>query len=89
MAGRFRGKENLCDWGLPRALHLRQHPERAALPVAEALGGCRLQRAFQWLGSISSFVSCIQNKTIRFLGKKRIPETPGIFPKPSAARAFC
>lgn len=40
-------------------------------------------------GQYRSFVSCIQNKTIRFLGKKKIPQMPGIFSKPFAARAFC
>lgn len=36
-----------------------------------------------------SFISGIQNKTIRFLGKKKIPHMPGIFSEPFAARAFC
>lgn len=54
--------------------------------------GFGLQRGLEGIpvtGQYCSFASCIQNKTIRFLGKKKIPQMPGIFCDAFAARVFC
>lgn len=54
--------------------------------------GFGLQRRLEGIpvtGQYHSFVSCIQNKTMGFLENKKIPQMPGIFSEPLAAKAFC
>lgn len=78
--------ESPCDLCLQKSLHLHQHPGGAKQLGSTGFGGLE---GIPVARQHCSFVSCIQNKTIRFLEKKRIPQMPGIFLEPFVTRAFC